>query len=85
MSDKTLVGGTINRDCSPYPQCTIFTCIRAHSGTVNNRCCYFCEKKEKCRYPCLNDPEKCGKCVKPPVRKTEEEKRMEEHIEKWGY
>ena len=71
VSDKTLVGGTINRDCSAYPQCTIFTCIRAHSGVVNSRCCYFCEKKEKCRYPCLNNPDKCGKCVIPPKKEGE--------------
>ena len=68
VSDKTLVGGTINRDCSPYPQCTIFNCVKMHGGALKSKCCFYCEKKEKCSWPCLNDPEKCGKCVKPPVK-----------------
>ena len=69
MSQKLLGGGTIFRRISRYPQCKIFSCSRSSSGTVNNRCCFYCEKKEKCGDPCLNHPERCGQCVHPPEKK----------------
>ena len=36
--------------------CDIFHCDRR--GDMY--CCYYCPKKNTCRNPCLNNPEKCG-------------------------
>lgn len=71
MTGKLLIGGSIYRGNITYPRCEIFSCVRAHSGTVSNRCCHFCEKKDKCNNPCQNHPDKCGKCVRPTRKKKE--------------
>ena len=61
VSQKLLGGGTMYRDCSPYPQCKIFNCCR--SRAVKNLCCAFCVKP--CADKCLNSPDRCGMCVLP--------------------
>ena len=65
---KLLGTGSLFRGISAYPKCAIFECKRYHGGTVNNRCCFYCDKKDQCGDPCLNDPERCGKCVMPPEK-----------------
>lgn len=40
----------------------IFKCVYDYSY----RCCNFCERREKCKDPCLNRPERCAKCFMPP-------------------
>lgn len=42
----------------PGPSCTLFKCIRLRAGKL---CCRFCDRRDICFNPCLNDPEKCGK------------------------
>lgn len=63
MSGKLTGAGSIYRSFTTFPKCKIFTCPK--SAHITAKCCYFCEKKEKCTDPCMNDPAKCGQCVKP--------------------
>ena len=62
--DKNMLGaGGIYRKFTIYPRCTIFNCVKLRG--VSYKCCFFCEKKDKCHDPCQNDPQECGKCVIP--------------------
>lgn len=38
-------------------RCDIFHCDKRG----DRYCCFFCNNKEKCKNPCMNNPEKCGK------------------------
>ena len=37
-------------------KCRLFNCDKKHK----NQCCYFCDRRGKCKNPCLNNPQKCG-------------------------
>ena len=69
-------GGTIFRKNSKYPQCKIFNCKRSRGS--KQLCCFFCDVKEQCSDPCLNNPEKCKMCVMPLTE--EEEKEMKDAL-----
>lgn len=69
MSGKLLGSGSIYRDSSLYPQCKIFSCPKARY--ITNKCCFYCQKKDKCNERCLNDPAKCRMCVIPPKMEKE--------------
>lgn len=36
--------------------CKLFNCDRKHG----NYCCTDCERRRKCKNPCLNHPSRCG-------------------------
>lgn len=38
-------------------KCEIFHCDKRG----DRYCCFYCWKKDKCKNPCHNNPEKCGK------------------------
>lgn len=61
--------GSVFRGFTSTPKCKIFSCTRMHY--ISNFCCKFCERRDKCTDPCLNDPAKCGMCFNP----NEEEKK----------
>lgn len=44
-------------------RCALFNCDRRHG----NFCCQDCgyKKAHKCKNPCLNGPERCGKAIIP--------------------
>ena len=37
-------------------KCLLFNCDKKHK----HQCCYYCDRLEKCRNHCLNNPKKCG-------------------------
>lgn len=37
-------------------KCQIFHCDRRG----DRYCCFYCERKKKCKNPCLNHPDRCG-------------------------
>ncbi len=40
----------------------IYKCEIFHCDKRGDRyCCHYCDRKEKCKNPCLNHPERCGK------------------------
>lgn len=69
VTGKMLGSGSIFRNFTCFPKCKIFNCTRARY--VNNRCCYYCEKKDKCSDPCFNDPKKCSMCFYPETKEGE--------------
>lgn len=47
-------------------RCKLFGCIYNRQGKKMNgsfmgehKCCYYCEKKAECEWPCQNNPNKC--------------------------
>ena len=69
VTGNMLGTGSIFRNITCVPKCKIFNCTRARY--VNNRCCFYCEKKEICADPCLNNPEKCNMCFYPEPKEGE--------------
>jgi len=63
MGKGSLQGGSIYRRFTSYPRCKIFSCPKLRG--VSYKCCYFCEKREKCNDKCMNDPSRCGMCMIP--------------------
>lgn len=37
-------------------KCQIFHCDRRG----DRYCCFYCERKNRCKNPCLNHPDRCG-------------------------
>ena len=65
----SLNGGSIYRGFTKYPRCRIFSCPKLRG--VSYKCCYFCDKRDKCSERCLNTPEKCGMCIIPDKEEAE--------------
>lgn len=65
----SLNGGSIYRGFTKYPRCRIFSCPRLRG--VSYKCCFYCEKRDKCSERCLNTPEKCGMCIIPDKEEAE--------------
>lgn len=63
MGKGSLGGGSIYRKFTTYPRCQLFSCPRQRG--VSYRCCFYCERKEKCSDHCLNSPSRCGMCIVP--------------------
>ena len=63
MGKGSLGGGSIYRKFTTYPRCQLFSCPRQRG--VSYRCCFYCERKEKCADHCLNRPSECGMCIVP--------------------
>ena len=63
MNGELTGAGSIYRNFTSFPKCKIFTCPK--SAHITAKCCFYCEKRDKCADPCMNHPEKCGQCVKP--------------------
>ena len=63
MGKGSLGGGSIYRKFTSYPRCQLFSCPRQRG--VSYRCCFYCERKEKCSDHCLNSPSRCGMCIIP--------------------
>ena len=38
--------------------CKLFRCV--YTSKVRT-CCFYCSKKDTCKWPCLNDPTKCNR------------------------
>lgn len=70
VTGNMLGTGSIFRNITCVPKCKIFNCTR--SRYVNDRCCYYCQKKGICGDPCLNNPERCGMCFYPEPKEGEE-------------
>lgn len=69
MGSASLNGGSIYRGFTKYPRCQIFSCPRLRG--VSYKCCYFCDKRDKCSDRCLNTPIKCGMCIIPDKEEAE--------------
>ena len=46
-------------------KCEIFHCDKRG----DRYCCFYCEKNNKCKNPCLNHPDRCGQAFKEGERK----------------
>ena len=73
MAGKLIGTGSVFRKFTSTPKCRIFSCTRMHY--ITNFCCQFCERREVCNDPCLNDPEKCGMCFDPNEEEQKEKKK----------
>lgn len=47
---------TAQGELSGSHKCQIFHCDRRG----DRYCCFYCERKKKCKNPCLNRPDRCG-------------------------
>lgn len=59
-------------DFSKHPEgedkthkCEIFHCDMRR----DRYCCFYCSRKNICRNPCLNNPERCGKAFEEVEKK----------------
>lgn len=44
--------------------CKIFNCDRRRGSY----CCYYCLRKDRCKNPCLNGPDRCGEHKEEPKK-----------------
>ena len=73
MGGKLIGTGSVFRKFTDKPKCKIFSCTRMHY--ISNFCCQYCERRDVCNDPCLNDPAKCGMCFDPNEEEQKEKKK----------